>query len=80
MLHRRHIVGDLLNVVDGNTGHCFIFEQEQIRERRFGAFDLGRQKGFFTDIEVQKESGIRQECRQAIQPSEGLICPVEMLV
>ena len=30
MLHRSHIVGDLFNIIDGHTGHRFIFKEKQI--------------------------------------------------
>ncbi len=26
MLHRSNVVGDFFDIVDGNTGHCFVFK------------------------------------------------------
>ena len=67
VLKGRDVVRDLDHIVDGHTWGVLELEEQEIRERRLGAFDLGRQHGLAAHVGVQEEMGIRQQCRHAVE-------------
>jgi hypothetical protein len=77
MLERRNVVRDLDHLVDRDARCLLHLEEEQVREGRLRAFDLGGEHGLLADVGVEKEIGVRQEQRDAVQPAKGEQGPLE---
>jgi len=45
------------NVVEWRAGRLLHFKEQEVGERRLGAFDLGREHCFAPDIGVEEELG-----------------------
>jgi hypothetical protein len=65
-----NVVGHLDNVVQGHTGRLLQLEEEQVRQGRLGPLDLGGEDRFLADVAVEEEVGIREECREGVEPAE----------
>lgn len=65
-----HIVRDLDDVVDRHAGHFVELEEQQVRERRLGALDLGREHGLAPHVGVEEEIGVRQQLGDAVEAAE----------
>jgi hypothetical protein len=77
VVHRGDVVGDLLDVVEGDAGGGLVFEEQEFREGRLRAFDLGREQCLFADVTVEKEVGIRQKAGDAAESTKGNAGPLE---
>ena len=71
MLHGGHVVGDLDDVVERHTRSFFHLEQQQVGQRRLGAFDLRREDGLAANVGIEKQVRIGQQRRDAVQPAAG---------
>ena len=52
----------------------FVLEQEEIRKRRLGTFDLRRKQRFLTEIHIDEQVRVRDDRGEAVKPRERGSC------
>jgi hypothetical protein len=77
VIHGSDVVGDLLDVVEGDAGGGFVFEEEEFGEGGLGSFDLRGKQGLFPDVAVKKEVRVRQKAGDAAESTKGNAGPLE---
>jgi len=77
VIHRGHVARHLLYVVERDARRRVVLEKQQVRERGLRPLDLRREDGLLADVDVQKEIGIGQQLRQAIQAAKCTVRPLE---
>ncbi len=55
VVHRGHIVANLADIVQRDTGGFAGFMGQKVRQRRLGSLNHGREYGFLADVQVQKQ-------------------------
>ena len=70
MFQRRHVVGDLDDVVEGRAGRLLQLVEQQVGERRLRPLYLGGEHRLLAHVGVEKQRLIRQQRRDGIQPAE----------
>ena len=54
MLERRHVVGNLLHIIDGNSRRFVVLEQEKIGERGLSALYLRGKDRFLANVAIEQ--------------------------
>jgi hypothetical protein len=80
VVERTDVVERLSDLKPGHTGSFLVFEQKQLRERGLCPFDLRRENRLLADVRVEELVGIRQQERDAIEPTERLVGAVSEIL
>ena len=73
MAEGRHVVGNLLHILQGNPRRLVIFEQQQVGKGGLGALDLRGKHGLLPHVGVNEKGEIGQQRCQAVQAAQRLI-------
>ena len=65
------VVRDFDDVIQRNAGCLRGLEEQQVRQRRLHAFDLRGEHGFLAHVDVEEEAPVREERRDAVEPTHG---------
>jgi hypothetical protein len=77
MLESRDVAGHLGDVVERRPWSLFDLEEQQIRERRLGALDLGGEDRFLADVGVEKEGRVGEHVGHTVESTGSDQCQVE---
>ena len=69
VLERSDVVGNLHHVVQRDAGRFLKFEEQEVRERRLRAFDLGGKHRLPAHIGIEEQVRIRQQRADAVEPA-----------
>lgn len=69
VIQGRDVVRHLHDVVERNTRQFIELEEQEVRQRRLGAFDLGREDCLLADVRVKEQGRVGQEGRDAVEPA-----------
>lgn len=76
VLQPSDVTGDLHHVIERHAGSLLQFKEEQVGERRLGAFDLGGEQGLAAHVGVEEQLRIREQGRDAIEAAAGQQRPI----
>jgi hypothetical protein len=74
VIQGRHIVRNLLHIIQRDAGRLRVLIEKQVRERRLRALNLGGENSFFTNVGIEKELEVRKSGGHSVQPSHSLVC------
>jgi len=63
--------------VDGHARRFVVFEEQEVRQRRLGAFDLRGEHRLLADVGVEKEAQVGQDRGQSVESPQRLVCLLE---
>ena len=71
MVEGGDIVAYLPYVIQRHAGFLIQLEQQQVGKRRLRPLDHGGEYRFLADVHIEEQRGVRQQGRNAVQPTEG---------
>ena len=77
VVQRGDVVRDFHDILHRRARLFLQLEQQEVRERRLGPFDLRGEHGLLAHVGVEKEVHGGQQQRDAVQPAEGEEGPFE---
>jgi hypothetical protein len=66
VFERRHVTRNLRHIIERHSRRLLQLKQQEVRQGRLGALDLGGEQGFPPHVGVEKQLGIGKKCRHAI--------------
>src|SRR5690606_69168 len=82
VVERSNVIGDFDHVLEWHARRLVQLEKQKVGKRGLRAFDLGGEDGLLADVAVKEERLVRQQGRDAVEPTErkhrGLKGPLQV--